>query len=391
MRNEQRQYYSTVEEENTALTRAVEELTVLNEMAQAAAISLDLNEMLKTIVKRSLQALQAEQGVITLVDENNAEQTKTLVRIIVRSSEDNKFHFNEGLLGWMLLNKQPLLLNDPAHNVQFNRIPWEEPISSLLCVPMMIKGNLTGVITVYNSTERAFNQNDQRLLTIIASQMSHLIENTRLEEERREMQIRIARDLHDDIASSLSSIALYAESVKRLLRDAPPQAIETIDKMTSLSHNAVDTMGDIVWSIAPEHDSLNDLFIRLKNLTIDLCSTKEIRHHVSIPEDLVEKELSVVVRRNIFLIFKEALNNILTHSHARNIFIKIVLHHGLFEMMIHDDGIGYKLDRSESGSVSNGGHGLKNMEKRAREIDAKLSIVSEKEKGTTLILSKKMT
>jgi nitrate/nitrite-specific signal transduction histidine kinase len=375
-------------DENAMLSRAVEELSILNDLARAVAGHSDLREILNTIVHRSLRALRAGQGVITLVDESRSNTAKTFVRMVVRSSEKKEFHFNEGLLGWMQLHKKPLLLNNPRTDPDFKRIPWDEPVKSLLCAPMMVKGKLTGVLTVYNAEGREFTHDDERLLSIIAAHMAQVVENARLNEEKRSMQLQIASDLHDDVASSLSSIALYAESLKRQLGNVSRQALETIEKMSSLSLEAVDTMGDIVWSIAPEHDTLNELLFRMKNHALELCSAKEMRTELRIPEEISDRALAADVRRNIFLIFKEALNNVMNHSQARCVSIIVRINGGDFEMMIKDDGIGFSKD---SGSRAGGGHGLRNMEKRAREIHATLTLQSGEGKGTTVKLVKKMT
>jgi signal transduction histidine kinase len=190
------------------------------------------------------------------------------------------------------------------------------------------------------------------------------------------------------VDSSLSSIALHAESLKRQLGDVSRQALETIEKMSSLSLEAVDTMGDIVWSIAPEHDTLTELLFRMKSHALELCSAKEMRTELRIPEEISDRALAADVRRNIFLIFKEALNNVMSHSQARCVSIIVRINGGDFEMMIKDDGIGFS---KESGSRAGGGHGLRNMEKRAREIHAILKIESGEGKGTTVKLVKKMT
>lgn len=377
--------FTALQEENATLKRAVEDLSILNDLARAVAGTSDLREILNTIVHRSLRALRAGQGVITLVEEDKDDPAKTLVRIVVRSSEKKEFHFNEGLLGWMQLHKKPLLLNDPRNDPHFKRLRWDEPMKSLLCVPMMIKGALTGVLTVYNPQGREFTQEDQRLLAIIAAHMAQVVENARLDDEKRRMQLRIARDLHDDVASSLSSIALHAESLKRQLGVVSQRALETIEKMSALSLEAVDAMGDIVWSIAPEHDTLNDLLSRMKNHALELCSAKGIRHHITLPESTVDLVLPVEVRRNIFLIFKETLNNIVKHSQAQRVNVVVEIRDGTFEMTIKDDGVGFSMVEVEHG------HGLRNMEKRAKEIHAKYLLESKRGKGTTVKLIKKMT
>ncbi len=191
-----------LEEENRRLRRAVEELSILNELASAIGASLNPDEIMKTIVKRSLRAVGAEQGVVTLVDEQQSSAMKTLVRANVTSSGSQQFHLTESLLGWMYLNRKPLLVDDPAKDDRFRGVVWEKSIRSILCVPMMIKSELKGVLTLYNKKdEQHFTDDDQRLLAIIAAQSAHVIENARLNEREK--------------AAEVERIALEAENARK--------------------------------------------------------------------------------------------------------------------------------------------------------------------------------
>ena len=185
-----------LQQENSRLKRAVEELSVLNDLARAIGSSFNSQEIMQTIIRRSLRAMGAEQGVITLVDRKEDQPMVTLVRTMVSSNDRQQFHFNQTLLGWMQLNKKPLLINDPSADERFRGVRWEEQIQSLLCVPMIVKSELTGVLTVYNKKAgQTFSDDDQRLLAIIAAQSAQIVENARLHEEQQEyikMQEQVA-------------------------------------------------------------------------------------------------------------------------------------------------------------------------------------------------------
>lgn len=182
----------SLRDENRRLRRAVEELSVLNDLGRLIGASYNSQEIMQTIIRRSLKAVGAEQGVITLVDRNDPEPAVTLVRTMVRSSEHGQFHLNQSLIGWMYLNKKPLIVNDPGTDERFRGIKWEEEIHSLLCVPLMVKSALTGVLTVYNKKDRQkFSDDDQRLLSIIAAQSAQIVDNARLfEEEKKFLKIQ---------------------------------------------------------------------------------------------------------------------------------------------------------------------------------------------------------
>jgi len=184
--------------ENQRLKRAVEELGLLNDLAREIGASNNTQEIMQSIVRRSLRAVAAEQGVITLIDQHASTPMKTLVRTRVSSGRQQAFHLEQSLQGWMLLHKTPLLVNDPAHDERFPGVKWETPIRSLVCAPLLVKSTLTGILTIYNKKEAAgFTPEDQRLLGIIAAQSAQVIENARLYEEeqtllRMQEQVRLA-------------------------------------------------------------------------------------------------------------------------------------------------------------------------------------------------------
>lgn len=194
-----------LQEENLQLKRALEELSILNDLARAIGASLDSEDIIEKIVRRSVRAVDAEQSVITLVDRRSDDAMKTLVRAMRTSSAHERFHLNQNLLGWMHLHKQPLLTNDPKNDERFRGVKWEQSVHSLICVPLMVKSELIGVLTVYNKKDKVeFKEDDQRLLGIIAAQSAQVIENARLYEEEKayalmQEQIRLARQIQIDL------------------------------------------------------------------------------------------------------------------------------------------------------------------------------------------------
>ena len=108
-----------LQEENRRLKQAVEELSILIDLSSEIGASLNSQDIMKKVIHRSLRAVHAEQGLITLVEPQAEKSMKTLVRSMVSSSEHHPFHLHQSLLGWMHLNKQPLLMNDPKHDKRF--------------------------------------------------------------------------------------------------------------------------------------------------------------------------------------------------------------------------------------------------------------------------------
>jgi sigma-B regulation protein RsbU (phosphoserine phosphatase) len=190
-----------LEDENQRLKRAVEELTILNDLARAIGASLNSQEIINTIIRRSLRSLNAEQGVITMVHDQANEPTKTLIRTMSESREYEAFHLDQSLLGWMQINKKPLSIQDPESDPRFRGLKIDESVHSLLCVPLLVKSELKGVLSLCNKKDGAgFTMEDQRLLAIIAAQSSQIIETARLYEEEKALssvreELRLALDI----------------------------------------------------------------------------------------------------------------------------------------------------------------------------------------------------
>ncbi len=178
----------TLQRENARLRRAVNELTILNELATAIGTAHDLDDVIRTIVQRSLRAVGAEQGVVKLIDETAIDPMQTLVRTTVKTGKHEPYRLDVSVLGWMQHNKASLIINDPHNDERFPFTKWDASIRSVLSVPMMVQSKLIGVLTVYNKHgDEGFQYADQRLLSIIAGQSANIVENARLHDERNEI------------------------------------------------------------------------------------------------------------------------------------------------------------------------------------------------------------
>ena len=268
-----------LEEENKRLKRAVDELSILNDLARAIGASLNTQEIIQTIVRRSLRAISAEQGVITLVEEQSNQSMKTLVRTMVSSKEQEHFHFNQALLGWMHLNKKPLVINDPKTDERFRGIPWDDSIHSLIAVPMMAKSELRGVLTVYNKKDgKPFTEDDQRLLAIIAGQSGQVVENARLYEKEKTLvkmqeEVRLAARIQTELLPKTPpSIAGY-EIVGKTI---PAQEVggDYFDFIPIDEHRLAFCLGDVTGKGLPASLLMANLQATLRGQTLTTGSPK---------------------------------------------------------------------------------------------------------------------
>ncbi|MDP2961080.1 MAG: SpoIIE family protein phosphatase [candidate division Zixibacteria bacterium] len=179
------------------LRRAVEELSILNEISVAISSTMGVEKMTELILKRSTKHIRAEQGAICLVSgKNETAPLKTYVRTLNSTFHGVPYHFGMSLTGWMLKNQKPLLINDLSKDERFIGIEKESTeIKSLLAVPLKLKNKMIGVLCLFNKKDNSdFTQDDLKLLSIIGIQSVQTLENARLYEEERKL-IALEEDL----------------------------------------------------------------------------------------------------------------------------------------------------------------------------------------------------
>lgn len=181
--------------------------------------------------------------------------------------------------------------------------------------------------------------------------------------EIERMRVRIASDLHDDVGSALTEIALQSDFLQTM--NVNSNLKESLQQIGAQSRKIVSSLDDIVWSIDARNDTLGDLTDRMQDYVNNVLSNKEVHYHFD-KLDMQEK-LEVPLKENLYLIFKEAINNIAKHSNADRVDITLTTRGGNFVLIVRDNG-----DTSSNGRKS--GQGLRNMEMRAKRIGADIYI-----------------
>ncbi|HEY0461471.1 MAG TPA: two-component regulator propeller domain-containing protein [Pyrinomonadaceae bacterium] len=218
-------------------------------------------------------------------------------------------------------------------------------------------------------------------------------ENLRKSKEERlaeleKVRSRIATDLHDDIGASLTQIAVLSEVAQA--QSKGNGATEPLLRISNVSNELVEAMSDIVWSINPTKDHLSDLTQRMRRFASDILSAKGIAFHFHSPESGGEIIVNTSLRREVFLLFKESVNNIVKHSGAKHVQIDLKIGDGNLLLSVTDDGRGFNPEKSFEDSLSSfemGGNGILSMKKRVAEMNGKVEITSEIGTGTTVKVS----
>jgi signal transduction histidine kinase len=195
------------------------------------------------------------------------------------------------------------------------------------------------------------------------------------------LRMRIAGDLHDDLSSDLSGIAVVADLLRQNdgLSDAERDDLGSI---RDASLRMADGLRDIVWYIDPDHDSLESTVRHMRNVAATLL--RDIPHRFTAELPGRDQTLAVGARRNLFLVFKEAVHNIVRHARASAVEIVLTVSGGGLRLEITDDGQGFEPD------AAGGGHGLASMRRRAADSGGHLLVRSQPGEGTTVALTMQM-
>ena len=194
----------------------------------------------------------------------------------------------------------------------------------------------------------------------------------------QQLRLRIASDLHDDLSSDLSGVAIWAELMRRRphLTDADRQELGQVHRTAT---NMLDGLRDCVWNINPEHDSLSAMVRRMRLVADRLVGETPCRFVAHGADGTLP--LDMTLRRHLFLMFKEALHNAVRHANASQIDITLNAHADGLVLRISDDGSGF--DTTARGE----GDGLSSLQRRAQQIGAHLEVESTPGAGTAITIS----
>jgi signal transduction histidine kinase len=206
-----------------------------------------------------------------------------------------------------------------------------------------------------------------------------LIHQAKRQMEIEKMRNEIARDLHDDIGSTLSSINILSQLA--IKENQTSSTASYFQRIADQSAKMMESMSDMVWSINPENDSLQKMLVRMKEFASEILEPKNINYEFVGEDSLSSLMLDVTQRKNLFLIFKETINNAAKYSECSAITISLGHVDSSFQLLIRDNGHGFDLQKIEYGN------GLSNMKERAEEIHAAWSLDTTPGKGTTMTLT----
>jgi signal transduction histidine kinase len=196
-----------------------------------------------------------------------------------------------------------------------------------------------------------------------------------------EVRTRIARDLHDDLGSTLSSIRILSELAENQTINNSGKLPNLLNRIKNSTQKLQENLQDIVWTTQTKDNSIEQLLVKMRLFGGEILEAKNIEYFFKIDKNIHTVSIHSNIQYDVFMIFKEAINNIVKYANAQNVWVEICQKDDIITLSIKDDGIGFDTSQEIEGN------GLKNMPRRAENILAKFDIRSKIGEGTTVSLT----
>ena len=347
--------------------------SVINQQTQTNIASLQLkyqtekkdNEITRLNADQKIKRLELEkQQAIIAGNMQEAQRKQNEINLLVQARElqDLKIkHQDEELEKQLLLsraNEQQLRLSQQQKELDKKELQNQKQFRNAIIIGSLLVLLLTFVL---------FNRHQLK---------------KKLEQQQALQRIRndIARDLHDDIGSTLTSINILSAVSQKNLERNREQAAVSLQQITEQSQSMQQAMSDIVWAIKPDNDKMQNMVLRMREFVNHTLELKNIDVEFNVNENILSQTLPMEQRRDFFLIFKEAVNNAAKYSKATKVVIQLNKPNDTMQLCVTDNGVGFDTSRF---TTSNG---LKNMKERAEALHGALVINSAPGDGTLVQL-----
>ncbi len=374
-------------------------LRMVQHIAQDLVSELDLNRLLRRILRSAINAVGGRAGALLLLDSNQQE----LIFAVVegdggKALQGKRIGVEQGLAGWVITHNQPVLVGDVHQDVRFceqipNSVNFE--VTSQICVPLVTRGEKIGVIQVLNKIDdEPFDDDDLSLLTSFAAQSATAIENARLYQDLKrerdrliaveeDVRRRLARDLHDGPAQLLSAIITNIEFVRKLWEQEPDKAVQELEGMLPIAQKALRQVRTLLFDLRPVILETQGLVPALESYIQKQQEAGDLTYHLHVSS--FPGRLTVAAERALFSIVQEAVGNVKKHAQARNVWIAVAEQSGTLLVGIRDDGRGFDVKKLDTEYDQRGSLGLLNMRERARALGGRLSVHSRPGEGTVIV------
>jgi len=380
--------YKHLKERDIALTRRSEDLTLMNDFASTLTASLELDEILNKTLALVMNYMKVEAGEIFLLEDDR----KTLRLVLHRGQAAEafwtrtRFRVNEGFIGIVAKTGEPLVSRDLANDLRFVRdAVVKAGFRQIACIPLESTENMVGVLTVATRSKSLLDERDIRLLTAVASWAALAIENARLHQNARRLAVleereRIGMDLHDGIIQSIFGVGLSLENISHLVKENPQKAQEGIKHAVDDLNQTIRDLRAYILDLRPRQLNGEDLMAGLRRLITEYRAHTLSEAVLTGPKEPLD-DMPQSHSLALFHICQEALANAAKHAAAKHLEVSVWVTSERVLMEVQDNGRGFEMEKMSS-SI---GHGLANMQTRARNVGGEVDISSARNEGTTVL------
>lgn len=376
-------------------------LRMVQHIAQDLVSELDVDRLLQRILRSAINAVNGTAGSLLLLDPTEQH----LVFAVVEGGggetlQGQSMRKDQGMAGWVLLHNEPLLVADVQEDERFfDKIPngVDYEVKSQICVPLVAKGSVIGVIQILNKTQTCcFDDDDLNLLTSFAAQSATAIENARLYQDLKrerdrlialeeQVRRRLARDLHDGPAQLLAALITNLGFVRKLLVHEPAKVPRELEGMLPVAEKALRQVRTLLFDLRPVILETKGLVPALKSYVRQQQDGESPTYHLQVSG--FSGRLVPPAEQTIFSIIQEAIGNVKRHAQAQNVWIAVAEHDGRLVVGVRDDGQGFDVDKLNAEYDQRGSLGMLNMQERAQVIAGRLTVRSHPGQGTTIALT----
>jgi signal transduction histidine kinase len=396
-----KQEVSRLQKENTAATERIAVLQVLQDVARSLSSELNLEPLLQMILAAAVQVMNASAGSLLLLDHDTDELVFEVIEGGIGAAlEGTRMPADKGIAGWVASHREPLIVDDVNRDDRYyRRIAQDHDFTttSLLCVPMVARGKVIGVLQVLNKEPgQYFDTADQEVLTSFAAQSAVTIENARLYQSLREEHERIiaveedirrelARDLHDGPTQMLAAIIMSANFVREAIaHDSLDHAVNELGEMMPVAEKALHQVRTLLFNLRPVILETQGLVPALESYAQRLREAEGMNVILNASGEFDRLPHNAEVA--IFTIVQEAITNAKKHARASRIDIEVTPTDDKLTVVVRDNGVGFDQTAVTDRYDERGSLGMLNMQERAEIVNGTLSLESKPGQGTTITL-----
>ena len=380
--------YEEMREHDAAVTRRNEDMALVNDIATTLTSSLELDEILNKSLALVMNYMKVEAGEIFLLEED-----KQTLRMVLHRGEaaeafwnHNLFTVGEGYVGLTAQLGEPLLSSNLKTDERFAReAVVKAGFRQMVCIPLRSGESVMGVLSIATRHTMPFDDRSIQMLSAVGNWAGLAIENARLHDNARRLAVleerdRIGMDLHDGIIQSIYGVGLALESTYHSIDEDPSSAKQRIQNAIDGLNHAIRDIRTYILDLQPRQLGNDGLMAALKRLVAEYRSNTFSEVALTGPRtDL--KEMPHSHSLALFHICQEALANAAKHAAAKKVQVAVLVSKDRVLLEIHDDGRGFHMAKM----TTTLGHGLSNMQTRARAVGGEVDITSAIGEGTTIL------